>query len=322
MQNQVPIKNISIKPAASDDYPSIFEFLIESNHLYPEIDNWWKGKVLPGVIDGSRVIYVLKTADNIKGLFIGKKGTNSKICALRLKDEAKKNGFGKALLSKGLYHTINESTKNIIVTVSEAAEPNVASFFESLGFNNIANVRNRYCHGVDEHIYTCPVSNNLMSSLLAWMNAENDINGRKSSAILFSLKPQFANLIMNGKKRVEFRRRFSKGIDGSLAYFYISSPINAIMFSSILSKTHYSDVNDLWARFCSIGGISEKDFFTYFNGANYGYAIELDNVKILSEKMSLESIRNRYIPSFRPPQSFYNLRNDSPLLPILETWGR
>lgn len=319
MQKQVPVEDISIRPAVFNDYPSIFEFLIESTHLYPAIDDWWKKKVLPGVLEGIRVIYVLKKADIIKGLFIGKKGTNSKVCTLRLKDDVKKNGLGKALLLVGLCQIIDESTKDITVTISEAAESNVARFFESLGFHNVANVRNRYSHGVDEHIYTCSVSNHLTSFLLARTHAENDISVRKNSALLFSLKPQFADLVINGEKRVEFRRRFSRNMDGSLAYFYISSPIKCIMFSSILSKVHYSDVNDLWKRFCSIGGVSEKDYFTYFNGTNKGYAIELDNVKILSKMLSLDSIRNRYIPSFRPPQSFYHLRHDSPLFRILET---
>jgi ribosomal protein S18 acetylase RimI-like enzyme len=270
MKKQAPIEDISISPAVFNDYPSIFEFLIESTHLYPAIDNWWKEKVLPGVPEGIRVIYVLKKAGIIKGLFIGKKGPNSKICTLRLKDDVKKNGFGKALLLEGLRQIVDESTKDITVTVSEAAESSVARFFESLGFHNIANVRNRYSHGVDERIYTCLVSDLLNSSLLARTHTENDTNFRKNSALLFSLKPQFADLVINGEKRVEFRRRFSRNMDGTLAYFYISSPIKCIMFSSILSKVHYSDVNDLWKRFNYIGGVSEKDYFTYFSGTNNG----------------------------------------------------
>ncbi len=319
MQKQMSIKDISISPAVFDDYPSILEFLIESTHLYPAIDNWWKKKVLPSVLEGGRVVYVLKRGDIIKGLFIGKKGTNSKICTLRLKDDVKKNGLGKALLLEGLRHIIDESTKYIKVTVSEAAESSIARFFESLGFHNIANVRNRYSNGVDEHIYTCPVPNQLTRFLLARTHVENDTTFRQNSALLFSLKPQFADLVITGEKRVEFRRRFSRNMEGFLAYFYISSPIRCIMFSSLLSKVHYSDVNDLWKRFNTIGGVSEKDYFDYFNGTNNGYAIELDNVKILSKILSLDSIRNRYMPSFRPPQSFCNLRHDSPLFRILET---
>ena len=231
----------------------------------------------------------------------------------------KKIGLGKALLSEGLRHTIDKSTKDIKVTVSEAAEPSVARFVESLGFHNIANIRNRYSHGMDEHIYSCPVPYHLTSRSLARAHTENDTNFRQNSALLFSLKPQFADLVIRGEKRVEFRRRFSTNMEGALAYFYISSPVKCIMFSSILSKVHYSNVSDLWKRFCSIGGVSEKDFFTYFNGINDGYAIELDNVKILSKKWSLDSIRNSHIPSFRPPQSYYNLRYDSPLFRMLGT---
>jgi len=274
--------------------------------------------VSPGVLEGGRVIYVLKRSGVIKGLFIGKKGTNSKICTLRLKDDVKENGFGKALLLEGLCHTVDRFTKNITVTVSEAAESNVARFFESLGFHKIAAVRNRYQHGVDEHIYTCPVPWQIINALLARPHAENDTELMRKPVLLFSLKPRFADSIINGEKRVEFRRRFSRGMETSLAYFYISSPVRCIMFSSVLSKVHHSDVNDLWKRFSPIGGISEKDYFTYFNGTRNGYAIELDNVKMLSKTMSLDLIRDRYMPSFQPPQSFYNLKHDSPLLRILE----
>ncbi len=318
MQEQTT-EGVSIQPATFDDYPFIFEFLLESTHLYPDIDNWWKQKVLPDVHQGTRVIFVLKKDNLIKGLFIGKKGTNSKVCTLRLKSDVQKNGFGKTLVSEGLRHIVDGSTKNITVTVSEAAESSAAQFFESLGFRNIASVRNRYCHGVDEHIYTCSVSSWLNSSIPALTHCENDKNCGQNPTLLFSLKPQFADLIINGKKRVEFRRRFSGNMEGALAYFYVSSPVRCIMFSSILSKIHYSDVNDLWERFCPIGGVSEKDYLTYFNGMNNGYAIELGNVKPLSKTLSLDSIRNKYMSSFRPPQSFCNLRHDSPLFTILET---
>ena len=318
MQKQM-IKGISIQPATFDDYPFIFEFLLESTHLYPDIDIWWKKKVLPGVLEGTRVIYVLKKEVSIKGLFIGKKGTNSKICTLRLESDMKKNGLGKTLLFEGLRHIVDESTKDIRVTVSEAAESSVAQFFESFGFRNIASVRNRYSHGVDEHIYTCSVSNWLTSSIRELTHSENNNNFGQHPTLLFSLKPQFADLVIKGKKRVEFRRRFSGNMEGALAYFYVSSPVRCIMFSSILSKVHYSAVNDLWERFCPIGGVSEEDYFTYFNGMNNGYAIELDNVKTLSKTLSLDSIRNKYMSSFRPPQSFCNLRHDSPLFTILET---
>jgi len=273
MQEQMPIKNISIRPAVLNDYPSISEFLAESTHLYPAIDSWWKKKVMPSTLEGGRVIYVLKKEDTIKGLFIGKKGSNAKVCTLRLKDDVKKIGLGKALLLEGLRHMIDKSTENITATISEAAESSVAKFFESLGFHNVANVRNRYCHGVDEHIYTCPVRYHLTSFLLAQANAERNTNFRQNSALLFSLKPQFADLVINGEKRVEFRRRFSTNMEGALAYFYISSPIKCIMFSSMLSKVHYSNVNDLWKQFHSIGGVSEKAYFTYFDGTNNGYAI-------------------------------------------------
>jgi predicted transcriptional regulator len=319
MQTQMAIKDISISPAVFSDYPSIFEFLIESNHLYPAIDNWWKNKVLPSTHEGNRVIYVLKEKDTIKGLFIGKKGTNAKICTLRLKDDVKKNGLGKALLLEGLRHTINKSTKNITATISEAAESSVTRFFELLGFHNIANSRHRYSYGVDEHIYHCSNPHYLTSYLFSQMHAENDSNFRHNFALLFSLKPQFADLVIKGSKRVEFRRRFSTKMEGAFAYFYISSPIKRIMFSSMLSKVHYSNVNDLWKRFHSIGGVSEEDYFAYFNGTNNGYAIELDNVQILSKMLSLESIRDRFMPTFRPPQSYYNLRYDSPLFRMLGT---
>lgn len=314
----MPSKDISIRPAASNDYHSIFEFLVESTHLYPAIDSWWKKKVLPSVLEGGRVIYVLKKKDTIKGLFIGKKGSNTKICTLRLKDDVKETGLGKALLLEGLRHTIDQATKDITVTVSEAAESNVARFFESFGFHNIANLRNRYSHGVDEHIYTCPVPSHLTSFLLAQTQTENNTNFKRNPALLFSLKPQFADSVINRKKRIEFRRRFSKNMEGALAYFYISSPIRRIMFSSVLSKVHCSDVNDLWKRFHSIGGVSEEDYFAYFKGTNNGYAIELDDVKILSEVLSLDAIRRRYMPCFRPPQSYYNLKHDSPLFRILD----
>lgn len=117
--------------------------------------------------------------------------------------------------------------------------------------------------------------------------------------VILSIKPDFANAIFAGKKKVEFRKTLFKK-DVEKIFVYSSSPIKKIIgyftFNDIVEKPP----QQLWEQFHEVGAIDEESFFKYFENRETGFSICIDNI----EKFPEELDPYEEIKGFVPPQSF------------------
>jgi len=128
-------------------------------------------------------------------------------------------------------------------------------------------------------------------------NSSNDPGG---SAILLSVKPRFADLIVSGEKRVEFRRTAPSIAVGTIVV-YASAPTSAIVAIVPVRQTVYASVSKLWAISRELGGgLTRDELRNYFNNRDNGYAFLLGEVHAY-----VRPIRpDRIVHDFRAPQSF------------------
>lgn len=140
--------------------------------------------------------------------------------------------------------------------------------------------------------------------------------------VLLSIKPRYAKQIFSGSKRYEFRKSFLKCGDGGdndeaghriTVHMYLSSPVKKIVGYFTTEEVIEDHPQQLWTRFKGSAGIDEEEFFCYFGDKQRGYAIRIDDVKVLSPKDPWV-----LFPGFVPPQSFcyidqqaLNLLNES-----------
>lgn len=316
--------HLFIRPAIKEDFGNIREFLLESSNLYPAIDSWWENRVRPDIEEGRRIALVVDSGKGLDGIFIGKPGRSAKLCTLRLREAVRNQGIGRILVAEGLRRLLAADPATFHVTISEAAEGGCTVFFESIGFRQIAVQRNRYRGGVDEFVYSCAkqevveaVSNQL------WDGVERTLFGAfpkqlpNQKTLLMSLRPEFAKSVLEGKKTIEFRRRFSKKHEGATIVFYITHPVRQFVFMATVSKVDHHKKEHLWNNYEEPGGVSQTVFDRYFTGTSSGYAIHLSNVRRIPNQLLLEEARNVY-PGFRPPQSFQVLAPRSPLVRALD----
>ncbi|MHA1880714.1 MAG: hypothetical protein ACTSYG_09980 [Candidatus Heimdallarchaeota archaeon] len=121
--------------------------------------------------------------------------------------------------------------------------------------------------------------------------------------VLLSVKPKFADEIIAGRKKYEFRKSIFKKEGIEKVYLYSSSPIKKIIaFFEIEGLLVDSPVR-IWEICHEHAGISKRDFFRYFGNSDTGYAIRISNVREFSTPIDPYDI----IEDFRPPQSFYYL---------------
>lgn len=121
-------------------------------------------------------------------------------------------------------------------------------------------------------------------------------------SIVLSIKPQFTNLILDGKKTIEMRTRIGKKfINGSRVLIYSSSPCKAIVAIAKIAKIQHLikyDVNDIHlSEIC----ITREFFDEYMENRSDCYLIELSDILKLKRPISLIELRK---VDFTPPQSF------------------
>lgn len=125
--------------------------------------------------------------------------------------------------------------------------------------------------------------------------------GRRT-ALLISIRPEYAKRIASGEKRVEFRRRLPGKLTCGRAFFYVTSPVQRIEMVATIARIVCAAPTTLWRQFASISGTPRAAFDAYFAGAGTGFALILDDVRLLRPAFSLADERLRHA-GFRPPQS-------------------
>lgn len=117
--------------------------------------------------------------------------------------------------------------------------------------------------------------------------------------VILSIKPQFANAIFEGIKKVEFRKTlFKESIENVIVYS--SSPVKKLIGSFTITDIKKASPRELWDLYGEIGGIAEEKFFEYFKDKEEGYSICIGSTEKFSQYLDpFEMIEN-----FVPPQSF------------------
>jgi predicted transcriptional regulator len=91
--------------------------------------------------------------------------------------------------------------------------------------------------------------------------------------VLLSIKPQYAEAILDGSKKFEFRRAIFRQPDISTIVVYASTPVREVVGEFKVGNILALEPSLLWAKTCRGAGISKAYFDEYFDGCNVGYAI-------------------------------------------------
>ncbi|WP_343582565.1 ASCH domain-containing protein [Pseudomonas sp.] len=121
-------------------------------------------------------------------------------------------------------------------------------------------------------------------------------------AIVLSIKPKYCDLIYEGLKTVELRRKIGSAFTiGCKIYIYSSSPVKALTGEAKITKIDLMKIADLKIKHMLSATINEEDFDSYFHGCTQGYAISISQVTKYDKPISLLKLKTY---KFSPPQSF------------------
>lgn len=132
-----------------------------------------------------------------------------------------------------------------------------------------------------------------------------------SDPVLFvSLKPRFAEMILNGEKTVEIRRVAPTISPGALVIFYASSPSMQVVGSGRVGALDRASPTALWERHRDGCGLTRSEFRGYLAGVRGAVAITLGDVRRLPRTIPLTELGRLLWAGFRPPQSWRYLDAD------------
>lgn len=120
-------------------------------------------------------------------------------------------------------------------------------------------------------------------------------------ALFISVKPQYADAILDGRKTVDLRRTRPNLPDGSLVILYSSTPTRAVVGWAQLIGVREGTPTEIWDEYGAAAAIEELDYDAYFDGTDQAFALELDDVVAALRPIPLSVIRSIGI---QPPQSW------------------
>jgi predicted transcriptional regulator len=135
------------------------------------------------------------------------------------------------------------------------------------------------------------------------MDAQNEFR----RDVLVSVRPIYASKILEGKKTVELRRRFSANGVGSIVIIYSSSPVRAIVGYARIKDVQKLPVATIWKHHGSHACIAKKEFDAYFSGLNIGFAILLESVIALKAHFKASDLEEHF--GIVAPQSYRYVPN-------------
>jgi len=116
---------------------------------------------------------------------------------------------------------------------------------------------------------------------------------------ILSIKQQFADEIIAGRKRYEFRKTaFRKQVNK--IFIYVSRPVCRIVGEFSLGRVLEDTPEQLWAKTWESAGITKTFFDKYFMSHKIGFALEIKSFKQYRKPLNPYTL----IKGFHAPQSF------------------
>ena len=121
--------------------------------------------------------------------------------------------------------------------------------------------------------------------------------------LLLSLRPRYADLLFEGVKKAELRRRPIGQVEGGEVFVYVTRPIMELRGGFRVSEVLSGTPEEIWEEVSERAGIDRDDFDAYYEGQSVAYALEITDVWEYANPPSLSTLRRQF-DNFVVPQSW------------------
>jgi len=127
-------------------------------------------------------------------------------------------------------------------------------------------------------------------------------------AVLLSIKPKYADLILAGTKRVELRRSWPSN-DVGVMVLYSSAPIQKLVGVAFIDRIEECDFESLWTLAnTNGGGVTYEELKAYTKGKKTAFGVMINRVKVADTQVDPKEI---FQVSLRPSHLCTSIRQIS-----------
>lgn len=132
-------------------------------------------------------------------------------------------------------------------------------------------------------------------------------------SVLFSLDPEWAEAILEGRKPFEYRRQPPASMPPYEALLYATDPVKAIVGRATIDFLVDGTATAIIDATIEDVPHDREDLRAYFDGAADPSALHIGDAVSYSDPISLSRLRDD-LGEFHPPQNFRYIEPDDPLL--------
>ncbi len=291
---------------ASDTLLDLRALVLDSEPMYPGIGGWLEKKVFAGVRSGNRVAMVGYHNEVPVASAVVKRESHAKFCHLHLRDDLQDRHLGELFFSL-MANEIRDIASTIHFTLPGGLWEEKSGFFSSFGFSDVAPCDQQY--RLFEQEYRCqapfPRVWRAVSRKLPRLLSEFTSPGRPLlSTLLMTLRPPYAERVLEGRKRIEIRRKFSPRWKGHRFVIYASSPVQRLVGEACIADVSVDHPDRVWTRWSTQIGCTRAEYEAYTRGADRVFAIHLSGATRYEEPIGLQEARQLAGERIRPPQSY------------------
>jgi len=301
----------------TDRLRTLTELLMINEAMYPKIEQWIRGKVLPGLRDESRIAFIGYEGEEPVASAVVKRGPNAKFCHLRVVDGLEDQSLGEIFFIL-MALEVRHGAREIHFTLPEGLWDRKKEFFRSFAFEDASVAATQYRLFEEELRSSATfeaVWSRALGKLPKLMRRFSVNNYAMSPGLLLSVKPEFARGICTGEKTVEIRRRFSEHWQGERVTLYSSRPDCLLVGEATIRRIERGSPEEIWQKYGLAAGCQEEEFEQYTEGIENVSAIVLDTVRPYLHPIPLAQMERLVGAPLRPPQSFCKLRPE-------EAWAK
>ena len=114
----------------------------------------------------------------------------------------------------------------------------------------------------------------------------------KTKPLLLSLKPCYAELVFQGLKRAELRRRIPC-VENRDVFIYVSSPVRCLRGGFRVEHVWSGSPEQVWKKVERLARVERREFDAYYAGRSVAYAMRISKVWEYDEPVHLEVLRRQ-----------------------------
>jgi GNAT superfamily N-acetyltransferase len=122
---------------------------------YPGFRDWYFGKVVPGLRDGSRAVFAHSVGSRLAGIAIAKRGEEQKLCTLWVHPSVRSSGVGTSLAQKAFDWLENDKP---LFTIPLDKYPEFEGLLDRWQFTEAGRVKDQYRPNSTECVFNRALS--------------------------------------------------------------------------------------------------------------------------------------------------------------------